>query len=176
MNPRERLGVVLCVVCGGLVLLLALPMLEYLRVEHEKILWLRTGASLPAAFDGEAALYAHNQPDLCSEALYRIDDEVADHIQREGQSYLDDLGANRRGDVLVWRPLTASAEQHGRDAPSLSDGYTCFLSGPTDAWGTWPTLPDTLNRDSAYAAIDGEGDWLAIYPEERLAHFRGGPR
>lgn len=151
-------------------------MLEYLRVGHEKILWLRTGASLPAALAGEAALYAHNQPGLCAEALYRIDDLVADRVQREGSSYLNGLGENRRGDGLAWQPLPALAEQYNRAAPSLSDGYTCFLSGPPDAWGTWPTLPETLNTNAGYAAIDGEGNWLVVYPEERLAHFRGGPR
>lgn len=176
MNARERLGAALCVICGVLVLLLALPTLEYLRVEHEKILWLRSGASLPVAFVGVRAVYAHDQADLCSEALYRLDDEMADRIQRQGSSYLNGLGENRQGDTLRWESLAATAEQNGREGPSLSGGYTCFLSGPTDAWGAWPTLFEAPNRDTAYAAIDGEGNWLIIYPEERLAHFRGGPR
>jgi hypothetical protein len=132
--------------------------------------WLETGAALPSEIRIEETLYTYMEVEWCAEAIYRINESVAQDIQRRGASYFSTLGANREGEVFIWQSAEDLAESPG---PQLArgSGPNCRGEGPPAASRPWPTMPLSLDSRGAYAARDDRGTLLIVYPEERLAYF-----
>lgn len=130
--------------------------------------WLETGAGFPRDLVISETLYTHMQVELCSEALFRLDEATARHIEERGASLLGELGPNREREIFEWRLI-------GDDGPwaaraSIDDGPWCRGEGSLEASRDWPALPADLG--DGYIAYDNHGSILVLYPSARLAVYR----
>lgn len=130
--------------------------------------WLETGAAFPAAIRIEETLYTYMEIEFCAEAIYRINETIAENARQSGASYLNSLGPSREGEPLLWQSAEALTESQSLRL-SPGSGPLCFGGGPPNASRPWPMLPADMR--GAYATSDGHGTWLIIYPRQRLAYF-----